>query len=140
MPSFPVYLSRDSDTLPQTYLNIIPVLTSFLPLCHAEEYLPAVFAIWEAFNSRLVDQRFVELVGCLAEEYVQGSKDGDSTQWKDVGMFTKDQWTFLMGKLMSTLGKWTLPSERKYRITHMISDEWMAGPKVCDTMSTDQGD
>ena len=68
-----------------------------------------MFAIWEAFNSRLVDQRFVELVGCLAEEYVHGSKDGDNTPWRDVGIFTKDQWTFLMGKLMSTLGKWALP-------------------------------
>ena len=34
---------------------MIPVIASFLPLSHPEEYLPAVFAIWEAFNSKMVD-------------------------------------------------------------------------------------
>jgi proteasome activator subunit 4 len=52
---------------------MIPVMTSFLPPTHTHLYLSAIFKIWEAFNSVLLDERLIEFVGELAEEHVAGS-------------------------------------------------------------------
>lgn len=97
---------------PQTYLTMIPVMTSFLPPTHIHYYLPTIFKIWEAFNSTLLDDRLIEFVGELSEEHVAGTmgkagEDGGA-QWKDVGIWSETEWTVLMAKAlgsMSTLDK-----------------------------------
>lgn len=91
----------------QTYLTMIPVLTSFLPPTHTHLYLPTIFKIWEAFNSSLLDDRLIEFVGELSEEHVAGTAgraglDG-AAQWKDVGIWSETQWTVLMGKALGSM-------------------------------------
>ncbi|EPQ60983.1 hypothetical protein GLOTRDRAFT_53630 [Gloeophyllum trabeum ATCC 11539] len=90
-----------------TYLTMIPVITSFMPPTHCPLYLPPLLKIWEAFNSTVVDDRLLELIGDLSEEHVAG-KAGDAgeeggAEWKDVGIWTQDQWTFLMGKALGSM-------------------------------------
>ncbi|TFK57500.1 ARM repeat-containing protein [Heliocybe sulcata] len=90
-----------------TYLTMIPVVTSFLPPTHCHLYLPPLLKIWEAFNSTVVDDRFLELVGDLSEEHIAGP-EGDAgeeggARWKDVGIWTQEQWTFLMGKALGSM-------------------------------------
>lgn len=81
---------------------MIPVLTSFLPPSHPHLYLPAVFTLWEAFNSFSMDDRFLELAGNLAEEHVAGKAgnfgEGGGAQWKDVGIWSEHEWTLLVSK------------------------------------------
>jgi proteasome activator subunit 4 len=85
------------------------VLTSFLPQSHADTYLPAIFKIWEGFNSAFVDERFMELAGNLSRDHISGpegqyGKDG-TVHWKDVGIWSNDQWNLLTSKglnMMST--------------------------------------
>jgi proteasome activator subunit 4 len=103
---------------PQTYLTMIPVMTSFFPQTHIQLYLPTIFKIWEAFNSTLLDDRLIEFVGELSEEHVAGTmgkagEDGGAP-WKDVGIWSETEWTLLMGKAlgsMSTLDKRFSPQQ-----------------------------
>jgi proteasome activator subunit 4 len=95
--------------LQQTYLTMIPVMTSFLPPVHIHLYLPTVFKIWEAFNSSSLDDRLIDFVGELSEEHVAGTarevgEDG-GTQWKDVGIWSETEWTVLMGKALGSMSK-----------------------------------
>ncbi|KAI0757312.1 ARM repeat-containing protein [Daedaleopsis nitida] len=90
-----------------TVLTMVPVLTSFVPPTHAHLYLPMVFKIWEAFNSSLIDDRFVELCGELAEEHVAGhlgevGPEG-AAEWKTVGIWSDAEWTFLIGKALGSM-------------------------------------
>ncbi|KZS93077.1 ARM repeat-containing protein [Sistotremastrum niveocremeum HHB9708] len=90
-----------------TVLTIIPVITSFLPPRSPHSYLPVIFKLWEATNSSIVDDRFLEMIGSLAEEYVSGVAGAEGcVEWKDVGIFTQEQWTFLVGKC---LGSFNVP-------------------------------
>ncbi|KAH9853059.1 ARM repeat-containing protein [Lenzites betulinus] len=93
-----------------TVLTLVPVLTSFLPPSYPSTYMPVVFKLWEAFNSSVIDDRFVELCGELSEEHVAGeySEYGAEgcAQWKDVGIWNDAEWTFLIGK---TLGSMNVP-------------------------------
>ena len=80
------------------------MITSFLPLRAAKSYLPALFSIWEAFNSNLIDDRFIEVMGNLSEEFVAGSATcDDALPWKDVGIWTESQWSFLMSKCLASM-------------------------------------
>ncbi|KAF8274047.1 hypothetical protein EI94DRAFT_1714621 [Lactarius quietus] len=91
----------------QTYLTMIPVMTSFLPPTRTHMYLPAIFKIWEAFNSVLLDERLIEFVGELAEEHVAGVAGNagpeGGAQWKDVGMWSEAEWTVLMNKALGSM-------------------------------------
>ncbi|KAI9462941.1 hypothetical protein F5148DRAFT_1212253 [Russula earlei] len=91
----------------ETYLTIMPVMTSFLPPTHIHLYLPTIFKIWEAFNSSLLDDRLIEVMGELSEEHVSGSagKFGveGGAQWKDVGIWSETEWTVLMGKALGSM-------------------------------------
>lgn len=88
----------------QSYLTMIPVLTSFLPPTHTHLYLSAIFNIWEAFNSVLVDERLIEFVGELAEEHVAGNAGPEGgAQWKDVGMWSEKEWTVLISKALGSM-------------------------------------
>lgn len=93
----------------QTFLSIVPVLTSFIPLSNSQDYLPALFAIWEAFNSNIVDERMIELMSELAEEHVAGLAgplgEGGSTRWNDVGIWSDKQWVFITGKCLGSMSK-----------------------------------
>ena len=85
---------------------MVPVMTSFLPLRGARAYAPALFSIWSVFNSGLLDDRFLELTGNLAEEFVAGTaKSEDAMPWKDVGIWTDEQWSTLMNKCLASMGE-----------------------------------
>jgi proteasome activator subunit 4 len=88
---------------------MIPVLTSFLPPTQKHLYLPALFKLWEAFNSSAVDDRLLELAGELSEEHVSGTSGRvggeDGAHWKDVGLWTEVQWDFLVGKGLGSMSK-----------------------------------
>jgi proteasome activator subunit 4 len=87
---------------------MVPVLTSFLPPIHTHLYLPALFKIWEAFNSSVIDDRLLEMCGELSEDHVSGTA-GDAgqggAQWKDVGIWTESQWAILVGKGLGSISK-----------------------------------
>ncbi len=73
-----------------------------------DQYLPALFTIFESFNSQIIDARMIELAGELAEEHVTGLAGDAGEQgmpWRDVGVWTQDQWTFLMGKCLGTMSE-----------------------------------
>ncbi|CEL52206.1 Proteasome activator complex subunit 4 OS=Xenopus laevis GN=psme4 PE=2 SV=1 [Rhizoctonia solani AG-1 IB] len=86
--------------------TMIIVITSFISPSHPDIYLPALFKIWEAFNSTVVDDRLIHVMGNLAEEHCAG-KDGrwgeGSTERRDTGIFTEQQWTLLMSKCLGSM-------------------------------------
>jgi proteasome activator subunit 4 len=88
---------------------MIPVLTSFLPPTQTHLYLPALFKLWEAFNSSAVDDRLLELASELSEEHVSGTSGSaggeNGPQWKDVGLWTEAQWDFLVSKGLGSMSK-----------------------------------
>lgn len=95
------------DIMLQTILTMVPVLSSFLPPTHTHLYLPMVFKLWEAFNSSVIDDRFLEMCGDLSEEHVAG-KHGDAgfeggAEYKDVGIWIQDEWTVLVGKTLASM-------------------------------------
>jgi hypothetical protein len=99
---------------------MIPVMTSFLPPTRTHLYLPTLFRLWEAFNSSIIDDRLIELVGDLSEEHVAGKfgsagEDGGA-EWKDVGIWTEKEWIVLIGKGLGSM------SERLLSTYHYISD------------------
>ncbi|KAG6866845.1 hypothetical protein C0991_008781 [Blastosporella zonata] len=90
-----------------TVLTMVPVLTSFLPPTHIHLYMPALFKLWEAFNSSVIDDRVLDLAGLLSEEHVSGTS-GDAgeeggAQWKDVGIWTQAEWQVLISKGLGSM-------------------------------------
>jgi len=84
----------------------MPVLTSFLPPRHVESYIPALFKIWEAFNSQVLDDRMIELAGFLSEEHVAGLATGEGgAEWKAVGIWTDKQFSTLVGKCLNSMSE-----------------------------------
>lgn len=89
---------------------MLPVIVSFLPPYSVQSYIPALFAIWGSLNSSVADDRMLELVASLSEEHVAGEFNDDggpgtSAKWQDVGLWTHEQWTFLMGKCLSSMSE-----------------------------------
>jgi proteasome activator subunit 4 len=105
--SIPVAISN---IFKQTVLSMVPVITSFIPPTHTHLYLPALFKIWEAFNSSVIDDRLIELVGDLSEEHVAGKSgiagEEGGAEWKDIGIWTANQWTMLIGKGLGSMSEW----------------------------------
>lgn len=92
---------------------MVPVLTSFLPPTNAHHYMPMLFTIWEAFNSGVIDDRFIDFMGELAEDHVSGTAGSFGDQgvpWKDVGIWTVNQWTLLMSKCLGSMSKYFVHS------------------------------
>lgn len=93
----------------QTVLSMVPVMTSFLPITHTNLYIPALFKIWEAFNSSVIDDRLLELAGLLSEEHIAGldreANEKSGAQWKDVGIWTHAEWQVLIGKGLNSMSK-----------------------------------
>ena len=86
---------------------MIPVMTSFLPPTHTHLYLPALFKIWEAFNSSVIDDGMIDLCGTLSEEHVAG-KAGEAGEeggaaYEDIGIWTESQFKFLAGKALNSM-------------------------------------
>jgi|ERR1700722_2714433 len=86
-------------------------MKSFLPPTHTYLYLPSLFKLWEAFNSSVVDEWLLELVGELSEEAVLGrtglvGRGGGDTEWKDVGIWSETEWTLLIGKGLGSMSMW----------------------------------
>jgi proteasome activator subunit 4 len=87
---------------------MVPVITSFVPPTHTHLYLPVLFRLWEAFNSSVIDDRLIELVGDLSEEHVagkSGSAGEGGAEWKDVGIWTENEWTMLIGKGLGSMSE-----------------------------------
>ena len=84
-------------------MTMVPVMTSFLPLAQAQLYLPALFAIWEASNSSIIDDRFLELAGDLSEEYVLEASEHNGLVWRDIGIWSESQWHTLIGKGLASM-------------------------------------
>ena len=86
-----------------------PVLASFLPLTHTHVYLPALFKLWEAFNSSIMNDWLLELCGNLSEEHVAG-KAGEAgveggAEYRDVGIWFEEQWTLLANKTLGAMSE-----------------------------------
>lgn len=86
---------------------MVPVIASFMPPTHVQFYVPPLFKLWEAFNSSVIDDRLIALAGQLSEEHVSGvaglaGEDGGA-KWKDVGIWSGDEWTMLMGKSLGSM-------------------------------------
>ena len=69
-----------------------------------------VFKLWEAFNSSLIDDRFVELCGELAEDHIAG-QFGDAgaegaAEWKSVGIWSDAEWVFLTAKALGSMSEY----------------------------------
>lgn len=93
----------------QNALSVVPVITTFLPPTHTHLYVPLFFRLWEAYNSSVIDDRFIEACGELSEEHIAG-KDGDAgedggAEWSDVGIWTEAQWTVLVGKALGSMSE-----------------------------------
>jgi len=111
-----VFQKLSSLMFEQSVLTMIPVITSFLPPTHIHLYVPALFKIWEAFNSSVIDERLIDLAGELSEEHVSGKAgiagvDGGA-EWKDVGIWTEDQWSMLIGQGLASMSAAHLTSAR----------------------------
>lgn len=91
-------------------LTMVPVMTSFMPLSHTHLYLPFFMRLWEGFNSSVADDRFLDLLGALSERHVAGhlGPDGQegNARWKEVGIFTTDEWNFLVSKALGSMRKY----------------------------------
>ncbi|KAF5375146.1 hypothetical protein D9758_000062 [Tetrapyrgos nigripes] len=87
-------------------LTMIPILTSFLPPTHCHVYMPALFKVWEAFNSAVLDDRLLELAGELSQEHVAGAfgdnREGNA-KWKDVGIWSEKEWNMLVVKGLGSM-------------------------------------
>ncbi|KAH8929547.1 hypothetical protein BT69DRAFT_1292546 [Atractiella rhizophila] len=88
-------------------------LVHFLPMSERnaiELVLPVVFRLWEAFNTRIWDEQWLDLCARAgervakneAEESGREGKDGEG--WKDVGIFSEEQWEFICTKLLRGMG------------------------------------
>lgn len=91
----------------ESMLTMVPVMTSFMPLSHTHLYLPFFMRLWEGFNSSVADDRFLDLLGALSERHVAGhlGPDGQegNARWKEVGIFTTDEWNFLVSKALGSM-------------------------------------
>jgi proteasome activator subunit 4 len=87
---------------------MILVITSFISPSHPEAYMPALFRIWEAFNSTVVDDRLIHVMGNLAEEHCAGKEgrwgEGGADR-RDVGIFTEQEWVLLMSKCLGSMSE-----------------------------------
>ncbi|KDQ20580.1 hypothetical protein BOTBODRAFT_169318 [Botryobasidium botryosum FD-172 SS1] len=91
------YFTQDS------YTTMITILVGFLPFkpSVAHLYVPALFSIWESFNSAIIEDRVVTVSAILVKNQMtiltQGKAEKEGLmQWKDVGVWTESEWRRLM--------------------------------------------
>jgi proteasome activator subunit 4 len=77
---------------------MVPVLTSFLPPTNIRAYVPALFALWRAFNSSVIDDRLLEFFADIAEEQAESADE-----WREIGLWTEAEWTFLSSKMLNSM-------------------------------------
>ena len=122
-------LRVDLEFLPQTFLSMVPVLTSFLPPTHVHLYLPMLFKLWEPFNSSAMDDRLLDLAGSLAEEHVAGlnREEIGGAQWKDVGIWSQTEWNVLIGKGLGSMSMCATTSFTEFS-SLFLSQTFLWGP------------
>lgn len=79
-----------------------------MPPTNTELYISPLFKLWEALNSVSMDERMLELAGDLSEEHVAGKAGiaGEAgAEWKDIGIWTQEQWTLLVTKGLSAMSE-----------------------------------
>jgi proteasome activator subunit 4 len=127
------FLPKLSGSKLDSVLAMQSFFVHFVPLSHPQEWLPAVFALWEAFNSTIYDDQWLDMLARLAERHVdphlshprmvEALKDTTAQHeglleasislddhWagirKDVGIFTDGQFSFIMSKCLHAMGKY----------------------------------
>lgn len=50
----------------------------------------------------------LEMLGDLAEEHVVGP-----AEWKDVGLWTEEEWTFIAGKMLGSMSEFLKPMSKR---------------------------
>ncbi|KAI5481022.1 proteasome activator subunit 4 [Pseudohyphozyma bogoriensis] len=133
-----LFLPRLSSSL-NSILATQAFVTHFLPISHPQYYLPAIFKLWEAFNSSIWDEQWLDFMERLSFLHLDPSKShpelvdelrtmarekgmdipevkveewaGMPTprgEWKgirkDVGIYTEEQWAFIMTKCLRSMG------------------------------------
>lgn len=105
-------------------------LVTFLPLSHPQYYIPMMFRLWEAVNSYAFDERMLSFFSKLTEMHVDPtvsdpkrieaipedwgeaprvrwprheSSEGWGGLYKDVGIFTENEWNFIMCKCLASM-------------------------------------
>ena len=70
--------------------------------------MPLLFKLWQASNSSILDDRMLELVGEVSAEHIAGKfgvSGEEGADWKDVGIWSQDEWTFLISKGLSSMSE-----------------------------------
>ncbi|WFD01127.1 Proteasome activator BLM10 [Malassezia yamatoensis] len=85
------------------------ILVHCLPLDGYQAWLPVMFRLWETFKSSLFDDQMLDLLARLAEHQANASlstrtDSSTSCPWKDVGLFTDDQYALIMTKCLRSAG------------------------------------
>ncbi|KAN0063131.1 Proteasome activator BLM10 [Thecaphora frezii] len=138
------FAPSEADEMLRTFLpkldgsNINSVIASqaflvhFLPISHPQRWLPAMFRLWESFNSSLFDDQMLDLLARLAEMHVSdpsisvdtatpGTDASDDVQrqglqaaadtsaakvglFNEIGIFTESQFSLIMTKCLRSAG------------------------------------
>lgn len=93
-------------------------LVHFLPLSKPQRWLPAMFKLWESFESGMFDDQMLDLLARLAvlhsnpdtlsrDSVEDPSKDPGYTSpsmWREIGLLTKEQFALVMTKALRSAG------------------------------------
>ncbi|PWN28316.1 hypothetical protein BDZ90DRAFT_250757 [Jaminaea rosea] len=88
-------------------------LVHFLPLSKPQRWLPAMFKLWDCFESGLFDDQMLDLLARLAilhaNPEISQSEDSGTVSpqrglWKEVGLLTKEQFAMIMTKALRSAG------------------------------------
>jgi proteasome activator subunit 4 len=131
MTDFFMGLLRSNGPLQRILANQYYLVT-FLPLSHPQYYLPMMFRLWEAVNSYAFDERMLGFMAKLSEMHIdplfsdpkriddipEDWGDSPRVRWprhelsedwrglyKDVGIFTQNEWNFIMCKCLASMGR-----------------------------------
>ena len=99
--------------LPRLSSNLNSILatqafcTHFLPISHPQYYLPAVFKLWEAFNSTYFDEQWLDFISRIVTRH-QNPVESDPDIVDELRQMAKDR------------GEWV---EEKVQVEDMLEDD-----------------
>ncbi|PVG02608.1 hypothetical protein CPB86DRAFT_822639 [Serendipita vermifera] len=98
---------------PETPALVACLLSSFLPTSKPSAFLPLFFQMAEGFNSILMWLYMLELISESTERHmIFSASDSD---FRDVGMFTQDQWQLLISKILTGYASQLMPFDALLR-------------------------
>lgn len=83
-------------------ISVQALLVHFLPLSKPDEWLPALFQLWETFKSSLFDDQMLDLLARLAELHVM--EPHSTSKWSETGIFSDEQFALIMTKCLRSAG------------------------------------